>query len=66
MKELIDIFEWIANDMKFDTWYQVQSETQKLKIIQLMISGLIPDCEFNSDYTQFRKCNLAFSLFFMN
>ena len=60
MNELLEIFNWIDKEMKFDTWYKVESETQKNKVIQIMDTGLIPDCEFNSDYSEFRKSKLAY------
>jgi hypothetical protein len=63
MDKLIDIFSWIDKEMKFDTWYKVESEAQKNKIIRIMEAGLIPDCEFNADYTEFRKSKLAFETF---
>ncbi len=60
MDELIEIYYWIDKEMKFDTWYKVESEAQKNKIIQIMNTGLIPDCEFNVDFSEFRKSKLAF------
>jgi len=60
MNELIEVFNWIDKEMKFDTWYKVESETQKNKIIQLMDTDLICDCEFKADYSEFRKSKLAF------
>ena len=63
MDKLIEIFSWIDKEMKFDTWYKVESEAQKNKIILIMDAGLIPDCEFNADYTEFRKLKIAFETF---
>lgn len=59
MTDLLEILNWIDAKMPFDTWHNVESEKQKQKIIQLMDSGLIPDCEFNSDYSKFRKSETA-------
>ncbi len=64
MKQLIEILCWIDQEMNFDTWYKVESKDQKTKIIQIMDSGLIPDCEFNADYSEFRKSKLANLLFY--
>lgn len=63
MKSLIEILIWIDKEMKFDTWYKIESEEQKTKIHQIMDSGLIPDCEFNADYSEFRKSKLAYESF---
>lgn len=60
MDELIEIYYWIDKEMKFDTWYKVESEAQKNKIIQIMDADIIPDCEFNADFSEFRKSKLAF------
>ena len=49
--------------MSFDVWYQVKTAEQKQTIIQLIDSKLLPDCEFNSDYSKFRKTKLAYELF---
>ncbi len=57
------IYEWIDQEMKFDTWYPVKTEEQKQSIIQIISSGLIPDCEFNHDYTEFRKSKAAYETF---
>lgn len=64
MTDLFEILNWIDQRMPFDTWYNVESDTQKQKIIQLMDTDLIPDCEFNSDYSKFRKSKLA-NLYFV-
>lgn len=66
MTNLFDIFTWIDTKMKYDTWYKVASEDQKTKIIQIMDSGLIPDCEFNADYSEFRKSSVTFYYIFAN
>ncbi len=60
MDKIIEIYYWIDKEMKFDTWYKVESEAQKNKIIRIMDAGLTPDCEFNTDYSEFRKSRLAF------
>lgn len=59
-----NIFEWIDKEMKFDFWYKVKTEKQKNTIIKLMDSGLITDCEFNDDYTKFRKSKTANELLY--
>ena len=53
------VLTWIDTQMKFDTWYNVKTEEQKQTIINLMDADFLPDCEFNSDYTKFRKSKLA-------
>ena len=58
------IFTWIDQEMKFDTWYPVKTEEQKQSIIQIINSRLIPDCEFNTDYTEFRKSKATYETFF--
>lgn len=62
MNKLIKIYNWIDQEMHFDKWYQVKTEEQKQAIIKIMDSGLIPDCEFKADYSEFRKSKLAFQL----
>ncbi len=57
------IYDWIDKEMKFDQWYPVKTEEQKQFIIQIMQSGFIPDCEFNADYTEFRKSKVAYETF---
>ena len=52
--------------MSFDTWYNVKSEAQKQAIIELFDAGFIPDCEFNADYTKFRKVKIAYEMFVQN
>lgn len=64
MTKLFKIYSWIDQEMKFDHWYKVESEEQKLLIHQVMDSGLIPDCEFNIDSTKFRKLKLAIETFY--
>jgi hypothetical protein len=63
LMNLNTIYEWIDQEMKFDTWYPVKTEEQKQSIIQILQSGLFPDCEFNNDYTQFRKSKEAYEHF---
>jgi len=63
MNKLIEIFDWMDQEMKFDVWYKVESEEQKAKITQILDAGLISDCEFNADYSEFRKSKLAFETF---
>jgi len=64
MTELFKIYTWIDREMKFDKWYKIESEEQKQIIQQIMDSELIPDCEFNLDYSSFRKSQLAYDLQF--
>ncbi len=62
MTTQLKIFIWIDQKMKFDHWYKVESVEQKLIIHQILDSGFIPDCEFNSTFTEFRKSKLAIDL----
>ncbi|MFN8258125.1 MAG: hypothetical protein U0W24_20720 [Bacteroidales bacterium] len=62
MTKLFKIYSWIDQEMKFDNWYKVESEEQKRIILEIMATGLIPDCEFNSTYSEFRKSRFAFNL----
>ena len=64
MNKLIKIYNWIDKEMLFDGWYEVKTEEQKQSIIQIMDAGLIPDCEFKSDYSEFRKSKLAYQVLF--
>jgi len=66
MKKLFEIFTWIDKEMEFDKWYRVESEEQKAKIIQIMDAELIPDCEFNADYSEFRKSLFANEIIIIN
>ena len=66
IKQLNRILNWIDKEMNFNVWYNVNSKEQKQAIIILMDTDFIPDCEFNSDYTKFRKSRLAFDLFILN
>ncbi|MEN8123007.1 MAG: hypothetical protein ABFS35_21890 [Bacteroidota bacterium] len=54
------IYKWIINSMVVEKWYKITTEGQKLSIIELIDMELIPDCEFNSDYSRFRKVILNF------
>ncbi|MEN8122470.1 MAG: hypothetical protein ABFS35_19150 [Bacteroidota bacterium] len=58
------IFYWIKNVMTIERWYNVTSNEQKEVIIELMDYDLIPDCEFNNDYSKFRKVLLDYSSVF--
>ncbi len=60
------IYTWIDKEMEFDQWYKVKNKEQIQVIKHIMDTGLIPDCEFNSDHTQFRKSKLAYETIILN
>ena len=55
MNKTDKILNYIDHHMQYDKWYNVKSEEQKQSLLQLMQANFLPDCEFNNDYTKFRK-----------
>jgi hypothetical protein len=49
--------------MQYDKWYNVKSEQQKQTLKELMQADFLPDCEFNNNYTKFRKVKMANDIF---
>ncbi len=63
---LKEIYIWIDREMEFDVWYNVKNQEQIKAIKHIMDTGLIPDCEFNSAFTQLRKSKMAYDTIILN
>ncbi len=63
MQNTLSILDKIDKNMSFDVWYNIKSDKQKEVLLKLMTAGLLPDCEFNKDYSKFRKVKTAYDKF---
>ncbi len=57
----LKVIDWVNSQMQFEKWYTCTND-QKKQLLSLMTEKHIINCEFNNDYSKYRKVQLDYSL----